>query len=150
MAATTTAREKYYANWVYYVEPLRLEPDLSNADYIWGQRALAGFAARTRSGFYGHGRQVQAGTASAALTAVGTTIAMDIGENPTKLQGTEKFTPRLGQIVAGWRRHDSPTEKKLLIEVKVSEKMAQLGRLTCATALVRAIGELALIAFYSL
>ena len=58
-----------------------------------------------------------------ALTAVGTTIAMDVGENPTKLRGTEKFTPRLGQIVAGWRRHDSPVEKKLPVKVDVPELM---------------------------
>ena len=150
MAATTQNRQKHYANWVNYVRPLQLEPDLSNAGYVEQQRALSGFAARVRFGGYGTGGKVQAGTASSALTAVGTTISLVRGANPTKLQGTEKFTPRLGQMVAGWRKSDSPVEKKLPVEVDVPEAMADRGRIKGATALVQAIGDLALIAFYFL
>ena len=70
--------------------------------------------------------------------------------NPTKLQGTEKFTPRMGGVIAGWRKDDSPVEKKLPVEVDVSEQMARLGNTDVAPARVKAIGDLALMAFYFL
>ena len=95
MVLTTKTWQKHYSNWVSYVRPLRLEPDLSNAGYVKQQRAFPGFAARVRFGGYGIGGQVQAGTTYSALTAVGTTISLVRGTNPTKLQGTEKFTPCL-------------------------------------------------------
>jgi hypothetical protein len=150
VAETTKNREKHYANWSFYVRPLHLEPDLSNASFVEQQRALSGFAARVRAGHYGRGGQVQAGTASGALTAVGTTIGLGCGANPTKLQGTDKFTPRLSQVVAGWRKRDSPVEKKLPVEVDVPNRMAARGRTSGASALTRAIGDLAIIAFYFL
>ena len=150
VAATTKKREKYYANWSEYVRPLRMEPDLSNAEYTDQQRALSGFAARVKTGFYGNRGQVQAGTASGALTAVGQTIALDRGTNPTKLKGSEKFTPRLGQVIAGWRKKDSPVKKMLPVEVDVPEEMAKIGLFVLATALMCAVGDLALIAFYFL
>ena len=149
MAATTKNREKHYAAWSKYVRPLRLEPDLSNADHVEAQRALSGFAARVRNGLFS-GRQVQAGTASGALTSVGTTIALDRGVNPTKLEGTEKFTPRLGQMIEGWRKSDLGVKKKLPVEVDVPEQMARMGRVACALDMVKAVGDLALIAFYFL
>ena len=92
MSATTKKKEKHFAKWTEYVRPLCLKPDLSNADYVQGQRALSGFAARDRNGLYS-GQKVQAGTASGALSSVGTQIALDTGKNPTKLKGTQKFTP---------------------------------------------------------
>ena len=146
---TASKRAKHYAKWTEYVRPLRLEPDLSNADYIQQQRALSGFAARVRNGLYS-GRVVQAGSASGALTAVGTTIALDRGVNPTKLQGTEKFTPRLGQVIAGWRKGDSSVKKMLPFEADVPEQMARVANTECASALIKAVGDLGLIAFYFL
>ena len=103
--ATSKKRTKHYAKRTKYVRPLQLEPDLSNASYVQQQRALSGFAAIMRNGLYS-GRVVQAGTASGALTAVGTTVALDQGVNPAKLQGTEKFTPRLSDVIADWRKDE--------------------------------------------
>ena len=70
--------------------------------------------------------------------------------NPTKMNGTDKFTPRLSQMIAGWRKSDPGTKKKLPVEVDVPEQMAQMGRVACAIDVVKAVGDLALIAFYFL
>ena len=70
--------------------------------------------------------------------------------NPTKLEGTEKFTPRLGQMIEGWRKSNPGVKKKLPVEVDVPEQMARMGRVACALDMVKAVGDLALIAFYFL
>jgi hypothetical protein len=76
---------------------LELDPYLQNCTYIAATRALTGFAARARTGFYGRGRTITAPAVSSALTAIGQTIAMATGANPTKLQGSDKLIPKLAQ-----------------------------------------------------
>ena len=53
-------------------------------------------------------------------------------------------------MVTGWRKSDSPMEKKLPVEVDVPKKMLDWGRIKGVTALVQDIGNLALIVFYVL
>jgi len=50
----------------------------------------------------------------------------------------------------GWRKEDPPTEKKLPVEADVPEFLADIGRQAHATPLQKAVGDLALIAFYYL
>jgi hypothetical protein len=49
------------------------------------------FAQRVRTGYYGRGQQVQAPTVTGAITAVGKTISMAIGDNPKKVLGSDKL-----------------------------------------------------------
>ena len=93
---------------------------------------------------------MQAGTASSAISAVGTQIALDTGRNQPQLEGTQKFTPRLDQVIAGWRKSNSPVVKKMPVEADVPEEIARWGRARHATELLKAVGDLALIAFYFL
>ena len=134
VAAATKKREKCFDDSQIYVRPLQLElePDLSNASHAFAQRALS------------------ADTTSGAISAVGTTIALARGTNPTKLEGTDKFAPRIGQMLDGWRKTDKPTEKKLPVEVDVPNHVATLGGAADATPLAQAVGDLVLVAFYFL
>jgi hypothetical protein len=50
----------------------------------------------------------------------------------------------------GWRKADPPTRKMLPVEADVPEFLAGVGRGVMATELDRAVGDLALIAFYYL
>ena len=93
---------------------------------------------------------MRADTTAGAISAVGTTIALARGTNPTKLEGTDKFAPRIGQMLDGWRKTDKPTEKKLPVEVDVPNHMATLGNAADATPLAQAVGDLVLVAFYFL
>jgi hypothetical protein len=112
---------------------------------------LSGFAAAVRSGSYGRGRTVTAATVSTALTAVGQTIALAVGINPTKLPGGDnKLLPRLRQMLDGWRKVDPPTTKKLPIEADIPEYLCELGQSKTASPIAAAIGDLTLIAFYYL
>ena len=53
-------------------------------------------------------------------------------------------------MLNGWAKADPPTQKQLPVEADVPEYMTSLGRLKTATKLDKAIGDLAIIAFYYL
>eukprot|EP00956_Cyclotella_meneghiniana_P043080 scaffold252139_cov142-Cyclotella_meneghiniana.AAC.1 len=89
-----------------------------------------------------------AGTQEEALSAVNTTIALDINEQPFKVQGSKDFLPLISQTLAGWAREDPPTEKKMPVEADIPEFLAELGLEKEATELTKAVGDLSLMAFF--
>jgi hypothetical protein len=135
---------------VAYVRPLGVDPFLQGTPYSTRVRCLSGFAARVRRGGFRRGREVKSETVSTALTAVGKEIALACNSNPTKLGGTEKLVPRLSQLLDGWRKTDGPVLKKLPVEADIPEYLVTLGLQAHATAMDKAVGDLALIAFYYL
>ena len=72
------------------------------------------------------------------------------GVNPTKLDGSEKFTPRVSQTIDGWRKADPPAKKMLPVDIDVPNYLEELGRQQSATPLMAAVGCLTLVAFYFL
>jgi hypothetical protein len=85
LEATTNTREMRWKNWCTYVKHLGVDPFIQQVPYATHVQCLTGFAAQTRAGFYGHGRQVQSSTVTGAITTVGQTIALACKENPTKV-----------------------------------------------------------------
>jgi hypothetical protein len=85
-----------------------------------------------------------------ALTAVGKTISLDFGVDPTKEAGQKDFLPCIAQMVDGFAKADPPTMKKLPVEVDVPEYLVKQGQAEGAPATAEAVGDLALIAFYYL
>ena len=90
------------------------------------------------------------GTVASALTAVGATISLAKGTNPTKIANSDKLIPRLAQIMDGWKKDDPPLIKKLPVEADVPELLSSIGHMPLANALDKAVGDLTLIAFYYL
>ncbi len=70
--------------------------------------------------------------------------------NPTKIAGSDKLLPRLQQTYDGWRKEDPPTKKMLPVESDVPEYLVAYGSRHAATELDRAVGDLAMVAFYYL
>ena len=103
-------------NWCSFVRPLGVEPWLQDATYQKRVWCLTGFTACVRSSRYGQGKQVAIGTVYGALSAVGQTVALAYGGNPTKAQGEKTLVPLLAQIIEGWRKEDPPTKKKIASE----------------------------------
>lgn len=87
-------------------------------------RSLSGFAARVRTGYCGQGCQVATQTVASAIIAVGQTIALATGTNPTKLHGSSNSIQRLSQMFAIEAKTDPPTMKKLPIEVAIPNDIA--------------------------
>ena len=127
-----------------------VDPYLQDTPFTTRVRLLSGFAARVRTGYYGRGKQVQAGSVSGAITSVGQEISLATNTNPTKIVGSDKLLPRLQQMLDGFRKADPPTTKQLPVESDVPEYLVDLGREPEARELDRAIGDLVLIAFYYL
>ena len=150
VAASAKTRDAHWENWVKFTKPVGVDPYLQGTDYVTRVRLLTGFAAYVRSGDAGRGRQVTTSTVSTAITAVGQTIALAVGHNPTKLAGSDKLIPRLAQTLDGWRKGDPPTAKKLPVEADVPEYLCKSGNTFGASPLEAAVGDLTLIAFYYL
>ncbi len=126
------------------------DPYLQATTFEQRIHSLTGFAQRVRTGYYGRGRQVQAATVTGAITAVGQTISLAIGHNPTKVIGSDKFLPALQVMIEGYVKEDPPTCKMLPVESDVPELLVEMGYSKSGTAHTQAVGDLALIAFYYL
>ena len=127
-----------------------VDPFLQDTPFTNRVRLLTGFAGRVRTGYYGQGKQIQAGSVSSAITAVGQAIALATNTNPTKIVGSDKLLPRLQQMLDGFRKADPPTTKQLPMEADVPEFLVQLGLSPEARELDRALGDLTMIVFYYL
>ena len=111
--ATTKAKQVQYKHWCAFVAPLGVDPELQNTPYITRVRCISGFVALTRRGYYGRGKQVQAGTVSGAVTSIGQAIALVHEINPTKRPGSKKFVPRVEQMLIGWGNDDPLVASKM-------------------------------------
>ena len=80
--------------------------------------------------------------------AVGTTVDFAYEGNPTKARGEKALVPRLAQAMEGWRKGGPPTKKKCPVVMYVPEFLEELGMAKDANEIVKAVGDLAVIAFY--
>jgi len=113
LEAISNKREMRWRNWCTYVKLLGVDPYLQQVSDSKRVRCLTGFAARTRTGFYGHGRQVQSSMVTGPITAIGQMIVLACNKNPTKVLGSEKFLPALQIMIDGYTKADPPTQKKI-------------------------------------
>lgn len=152
MEATQKTKDKYWGHWQDYAEALGVDPLLSESTtpFHLRVRALAGFAGRVRTGYFGHGREIGAQSVSTALTAVGQEISMVCGVNPVKLDGSDKLLYPLAVTLDGFRKWDKPTKKKAPVEADVVELLCNLGYTGLSDARDAVIGDWCLIAFYFL
>ena len=127
-----------------------MNPFIQGVDYTTRVRALTGFAARVRQGYYGRDKRVPTGTVIGAIMAIRQEIALVCGTNPTKVTGREKLLPRIAQTLDGWRKEGPPTTKQLSVKADVPELLAEKGCTGNTTELNQAIGDLTLIVFYLL
>ena len=149
---TTKNRDKYWRYWKRYCKPLGVDMylDPRSTRFTTKVRAVSGFAARTRIGYYGRGKRVAVGTVRPALTAVGQTIAMDTGTNPLQVAGTDKLLPPLKMVLDGWGKEDDPVKKKLPVGADVPRQMVKKSKRSGASQKDMRIGFLAVIAFFYL
>jgi hypothetical protein len=127
-----------------------VEPYLQATPFTIRVCLLTGFAGCVRTDYYGQGTQIQAGSVSSAITAIGQAIALATNTNTTKVVGSDKLLPCLQQMLDGFRKANPPTTKQLPVEADVPEFLVRLGLSPEARELERAIGNLTMIAFYYL
>ena len=150
LEATTRSRQKYWNHWESYTGPLGVDPYLQDDQFPTRMRALSGFLARVRTGYYGQGKQVKNCTVSSALTAIGQMVVLACNDNPTKIKGSDKLLPRLQVMLVGYRKEDPPTIKKLPVQADVPELLVTTAYNGMGTEMEKAVADLTLIAFYFL
>lgn len=152
MASTVKTKNKYWNKWVPYAQALGVDPYLPDDESIYHHqiRALAGFAGRVKTGYYGYSREVQSGTVSSAFSAIGEEISMVRRYNPLKMNGSDKLLQPLKIMMAGCRKWDKPTEKKHPVGVDVVELLCAMGQLGMSALKDAVLGDWVLIAFYYL
>ena len=153
--ATSKTRKQYWTHWSAYAKSLRVCPYLvqRRTSYSTKVNALGGFAARVRSGRYGHGRQVTVARVRTIISSIGKTISMDTEHNPTLLKGSDSkiILPLQDAFtVTAWGKADGPTNKKLPVEVDVPAYLVRQAYKLDESALDKRVGDLSLIAFYYL
>ena len=127
-----------------------MDPYLQQVPYATPVRCLTGFAVQTRTGFYGHGRQVQSSMVTSTITAIGQTIALACNKNPTKVIRSNKFLPALQIMLDGYTKANPPTKKSLPVEADVPELLIEMGYGKSGSLHAQVVGDLSLIAFYYL
>ena len=145
---TTKTRKKYWEHWSGYCARFAIDPFLSNESKLQQIIILAGFAARVRTGTYGHGNQVKVQTVTEALAAISKTIEL-VGEQSPGYQAPNQYKLPLERLVEGFRREDPPAIPQLAVPVTVPNECqafaeGQSDPGICATA------DLITIAFYYL
>ena len=148
VAQNSKTREKYWAHWKNYTTLYRKDPYLktcSNAEQII---IVTAFAARVRTGYYGKGKQVTVQTVAQALAAVTKTCEL-AGERSLVLQTEKTYKVPVGRLVEGLRREDPPSTPQLAVPVSVPEQCLTNAQQE-GTNKAKAIGDLAIIAFYYL
>ena len=135
-----------------YAQTLGVDPYLPQEDRLYEKhiRALSGFGARVKTGYYGFGREIGSSSVSTAFAAVGQEISMERRYNPLKMDGSDKLLQPLSLMMAGFKKWDKPTEKKLPVEADVVELLCLLGQLPGASTKDEVAGDWILIAFYYL
>jgi hypothetical protein len=81
---------------------------------------------------------------------VGQTIALARNDNPTKVNGPDKFLPALQVMLDGYSKSDPPTRKMLPVEAYVPNLLVEMGYGKGDSTHTQAIGDLAMIDFYYL
>jgi hypothetical protein len=114
-----------------------VDPYLQQVPFTKSVRCLTGFAARTRTGYYGKGQQVQSSTVTSAIMAIGQTISLACNNNPTKIAGSDKFIPAIQVMIDGYTKADPPTKKMLPVKADVPKLLVKMGSLaSCTLSLV--------------
>jgi hypothetical protein len=77
-------------------------------------------------------------------------IAMARNNNPTEVNGLDKFLPALQVMLDGYSKSDTPTRKMLPVKLDIPKLLVEIGHGKDGTMHSKAIGDLVLIAFYYL
>ena len=78
-----------------------MDPYLQDVEYQRRVRLLTSFAGLAREGYWGRGRRIKSGSVSGMITVVGKEISLVHELDPTKVKGTDKFVPRIQEMLEG-------------------------------------------------
>ena len=145
---TTRNREKYWRHWRQYAALCKCDPFLTTVPSLEREIIVSAFAARVRTGIYGHGHQVQVQTVTDALSAITKTIEL-AGQLSPIYKADGKYTTTLQRMIEGFRREDPPSIPQLAVPIMVPNLCYNAG-IQSKCPFKQATGCLVIIAFFYL
>ena len=145
---TTSDRVKYWSHWVNYASMCGCDPFLYNVPAMERDIIVSAYAARVRTGVYGHGHQVQVQTVTDALSSISKTIEL-AGQQSPIYRAEGKYTLVLQRMVEGFRREDPPSIPQLAVPITVPNLCYNAG-INSSCPFKEATGCLVIIAFFYL
>lgn len=150
VASTKRERLRFYGAWTRWmsINFPSIHPDLQHIQRKLQIDLLGAFAHHVRHGGVSTRKhKVRAQTVAVALRAISTTLQLDGKPNPlADSQG--KHPKAISQLLEGYRRADPPSQPKLAVPLVVPRHLVLKGSI--GTEKQKAVGDLALIAFYYL
>ena len=149
MDSNHQARRRYWTHWGPFLRELgHRDRYLAGTSISTRIALLTAFAERVRRGDYGRGRRVKADSVRLAIRAIGKTCELVGLPNPTYREPNRYLLPLARQLEA-FQRDDPVSQPQLAVPVTVPHHIYDVYS-TSKSAKLRAIGDLALIAFFFL
>ena len=145
---TNQSHKKYWRHWCSYCSAFNTDPFLRTRTELQQQIIITGFAARVRTGFYGHGHQIKVQSVTDALAAISKTIEL-VGQQSPIYKAHNVYKLPIERLVEGFRREDPPAIPQLALPVTVPTHCYNMAYSTSDLGL-QAAADLILISFYYL
>ena len=146
---TSRERTKYWKHWINFCRDINIDPTLQTTSKLSTIIATTAFGTRVRSGAYGLGQQVKAGTVSTALSAITKTLELAGARSPLLEEASQHYITPIKRLLEGFRRTDPPSTPQLAVPVAVPHQA--YAAITSASSIKSIVtADLILVAFYFL
>jgi len=147
----TAARASSWRIWSQYAHDVcNIDPFFRSVPPLIQQQSLLAFAARVRTGCFGHGRQVGHQTVEKALRHVGQTQVLAGFSDPRRRLGTKELDLPFQHLLKSMKDVDPAPKPQLALPVDTIMNAASPGILPHTSQVAQATGDLIAIAFYFL
>jgi hypothetical protein len=143
------ARTASWRNWTAYTGQARIDPHMRHYGKALKQTYLLAFAARVRSGIFGHGIQVGAQSVEKALRHVAQTLLLVGYDDPRRTYGAKELDLPFRHLLKSYRDVDPPPQPQLALPVTTVERAGAYHQAP-NSARTRATADLIITAFFFL
>ncbi len=142
-------RKKAFADWTAYAELARIDPWLRYHSKTSKQECLLSFAARVRTGIFGHAVQVGHQSVEKALRYVAQTLVMAGFDDPRKTPGSPDLDLPFAHLLRGYKQVDPAPQPQIALPVNT---IVYAGRFSQGqhSKKVKATADLTITAFFFL
>jgi hypothetical protein len=136
--------------WTQYCTECRIDPWLRDVSSQARSQLLLGFAARTRTGFFGKGRQVTAQSVEKALRHVAQAFVLEGYPDPRRADAGHELALPFTHLLKSYRDRDPAPRPQVALPVHAIDMAAAARNDMAATPCDRATAHLIVLAFYFL
>eukprot|EP00978_Attheya_sp_CCMP212_P033345 scaffold134070_cov54-Attheya_sp.AAC.1 len=145
-----SARATAWRNWKEFATEIGRDPYLRAESKPLKQQALMGFAARVRTGIFGHKKQIGGQSVDTQLRLVAQTLVLAGYDDPRRTYGSKDLDLPFRHMLKSMKDRDPAPKPMLALPVETIEAAAAVAFDTQASARCRAAAEMITVAFFFL